>query len=557
MIRVAVVIPSKDNVGTIADVVARSLVHCEHIFVVDDGCVDGTGAAAKAAGAVVLTHPVNLGKGAALLTAFRRLVADGFSHAICLDADGQHMPEEIPLFERALRREPLAIQLGVRDMSTAPGVSTFGRNFSNFWVWAETGHPVGDSQSGFRSYPVVETLALGMGGGRYEMEVEVLVRAMWRGIPVRDIDISVFYPDPEDRVSSFRPLHDNVRISWMNTKLVVRRLIWPPRWINRLPAPPPLDSAEDLSYEAGKWTGQTKGSLRLYQVAFSFMRVLPRLPCYALLLGISFFYLLTGGPSRRGLDAFLSRVRPDLGALGRLIGIWRIFWNFSMAIHDRFRLLFQGPEFFTFVREGGDAVRALLPNEGIVMLTTHVGNADMAGVALKSEGGPSRQINQVRYQAVNDTYATLLKHSKSSGAPNFITLNSSKGLASLGVVHALRRGEVVAMHPDRVVDDRRVRVMFLGEEIELATGPFLMAALAGASVVTIACFKETPWRYRVVAAPPRKLVFTSRKMRQADLQRWAQDYATQLEEWVHRYPWQWYNFHDPWALAARSKAEQT
>jgi len=432
-------------------------------------------------------------------------------------------------------------------MSTAPGRSTFGRSFSNFWVWAETGHSVGDSQSGFRAYPVNETLNLGLGGGRYELEVEVLVQAMWKGIPVRDIDIGVFYPDPEERVSSFRPLHDNVRISWMNTKLVARRLVWPARWINRLPPPPPPDAPEDLSYEAGKWIGQDKGTLFWYRVAFSFMRVLPRLPCYFLLIGVSSFYLIRPG-TKAGLTAYLGRLRPDLGSVARLLGIWRIFWNFSMAIHDRFRLLGQGPEYFRFVREGTDAVRALLPTDGVVMLTTHVGNADMAGVALKSEGS-TRQINQVRYQAVNDTYATLLKHSKSSGAPKFITFNSSKGMASLGVVHALRRGEVVAMHPDRVVDDRKARVQFLGDTIELATGPFLMAALSGAPVVTIACFKETPWCYRVVAAPPRVLKFTSRSERDADLARWAQDYANQLEEWVRRYPWQFYQFHDPWDQA--------
>lgn len=552
MIRSAVVIPSKDNVGTIADVVTRSLAVHEHVYVVDDGCVDGTGPAAQAAGAVVITHGVNRGKGQALLTAFERLVQDGFTHAICLDGDGQHHPEEIPLFETAIKREPLAIQLGVRDMSTAPGRSTFGRSFSNFWVWAETGHAVGDSQSGFRAYPVNEILNLGLGGGRYELEVEVLVHAMWKGIPVRDIDIGVFYPDPEDRVSSFRPLHDNVRISWMNTKLVARRLVWPARWINRLPAPPPPDSPEDLSYEAGKWAGQDLASLFWYELAFKGMRVLPRLPCYFLLIGISSVFLFRAR-TREGLNAYLDRLRPDLGLVGRVFGLWRILWNFSMAIHDRFRLLGQGPEYFHFEREGAEAVRKLLPTDGVVMLTTHIGNADMAGVALKSEG-TTRQFNQVRYQAVNDAYATLLKHSKSSGAPKFITFNSSKGMASLGVVHALRRGEVVAMHPDRVVDERKVRVQFLGGTIELATGPFLMAALSGAPVITIACFKETPWRYRVIAAPPMTLKFTSRKSRDAELARWGQDYANQLEEWVRRYPWQWYNFHDPWKQAEEAEA---
>ncbi len=555
MIRAAIVIPSKDNVATIADVVTRSLAQLPDVYVVDDGCVDGTGAAAEVAGATVLTHPVNRGKGAALLTAFERLVEDGFTHAICLDADGQHLPEEVPRFLAALRREPFAIHLGVRDMAGAPGRSTFGRDFSNFWVWAETGHRVGDSQSGFRVYPVNETLALGLGGGRYELEVEVLVRAMWRGMPVRDLPCGVYYPDPDERVSSFRPLHDNARISWMNTRLVLLRLIWPPRWLNRLPEPPRPDLAEDLQYASGRWTGQAKGTLGWYRFAFSVMRVLPRVPCYGLLGIVAFYYLLTARSERLGLGAYLRRIRPDLGSIGRLLGTWRIILNFSMAVHDRFRLLFQGRTYFQFESEGAEGARALDKSEGVILFTCHLGNADLAGVALKQDG-VTRQLNQVRYHAVDDNYAMLLKHFSGDGAPRFITYNSTKGLASLGVIKALRRGEVVAVHVDRVVDDRKTRVPFLGGSIELPTGPFLLAAISGAPVVAIACFKETPWRYRVVAAPPKVLTFRSRKERERDLQAWATEYASQLEEWARRYPFQWYNFHDPWDLSELA-AEET
>ncbi|MBW2258685.1 MAG: glycosyltransferase family 2 protein, partial [Deltaproteobacteria bacterium] len=146
-----IVIPSKDNAATIVEVAAGCLVHCPDVLVVDDGSSDGTGDAARAVdGVVVLTHPENRGKGAALATGLGYAHAHGFTHLVAIDADGQHLFEELPRFLEAARADPHAIHVGCREMDGAPGSSRFGRRFSNFWIWVETGHRVGDSQSGYR-----------------------------------------------------------------------------------------------------------------------------------------------------------------------------------------------------------------------------------------------------------------------------------------------------------------------------------------------------------------------------------------------------------------------
>lgn len=236
----AVLIPTKDNAGSIADVVRRAVGHGLPVYVVDDGSSDRSGELALEQGATVVTHPVNRGKGAALLTGMRVAADAGHTHVICLDADGQHDPADIPVFAEAIWREPEALYAGVRDLSTAPGISRFGRAFSNFWIWVETGWRVGDSQCGLRSYPLRSVLGLDLGGSRYDLEVEVLTLALWEGIPVRDLPCRVYYPPKHERITSFRPLVDNARITWMNILLLAERALWPPRWFgSRAPKRPP------------------------------------------------------------------------------------------------------------------------------------------------------------------------------------------------------------------------------------------------------------------------------------------------------------------------------
>ena len=144
--RPAVLIPTYNNYRSIGSVVERAVLMGTPVFVVDDGSTDGSGALAEDAGATLVTHAANRGKGAALLTGMKALAKAGFTHAICLDADGQHHPEDIPAFAAAITADPFVIYAGVRDLSTAPGISRFGRRFSNFWIWVETGWRVADSQ---------------------------------------------------------------------------------------------------------------------------------------------------------------------------------------------------------------------------------------------------------------------------------------------------------------------------------------------------------------------------------------------------------------------------
>ncbi len=215
-------IPVYNHAKTVGDVVRRARALCPVVLVCDDGSTDGSGQAAKEAGGELLTHSVNRGKGHALKTLLAEAHKRGFRYLICLDADGQHYPEDLPALVAAVNETPGALVVGARDLEKAgaPPSSQFGRKFSNFWIWFESGVEVDDSQSGYRAYPLPETLRLAGTGGRYDFEVKVLLKAAWSGVPLRSTPIQVLYP--KDRVTHFRPVWDNVRISLLNTLTCLR-----------------------------------------------------------------------------------------------------------------------------------------------------------------------------------------------------------------------------------------------------------------------------------------------------------------------------------------------
>lgn len=223
----AVVIPLYNHADSVRAVAERTL--CVHplVIVVDDGSTDHGAESLAGLPLHLVRLPRNCGKGAALLAGAEEAARRGASHMITLDADGQHYPEDIPLFLAALERDPTAIIVGRRDFSVphVPRASRFGRAFSGFWMRVQTGIGVSDMQSGFRAYPMDVLRNLKFTEKGYAFEVEVLVRAVWAGFAIREVEIRVLYPPGSERISHFHPCRDNMRISLLNTRLTLRALL--------------------------------------------------------------------------------------------------------------------------------------------------------------------------------------------------------------------------------------------------------------------------------------------------------------------------------------------
>jgi len=232
----AFVVPVYNHARNVREVVLAAVDSGAPVVVVDDGSTDGSGdAVVPILGATLVRHEQNRGKGATILSGLAAVAAPpvGARFAVTVDADGQHNPDDARGLLAKLCPDgecaPCAgIVLGSRmgmQGKAVPWSSRMGRGFSGFWVWTSGGPALSDSQSGFRVYPVAETLALPTRARRFEFEVEVLVQARRAGIPIFEAPVSVTYEPPGGRVSHFRPWRDFGRNAATFTRLIATRFV--------------------------------------------------------------------------------------------------------------------------------------------------------------------------------------------------------------------------------------------------------------------------------------------------------------------------------------------
>ena len=235
--KVCIIVPTFNNAGSIVSVLDELLIYADDIIVVNDGSTDKTAEILNGYSNLIITsYKKNRGKGFALKKGFSLAKEKGFKYAITIDSDGQHVVADILSFINKIETEPDTIIIGNRNMEQdgIPKKSSFGRKFSNFWFWVETGIKHPDTQSGFRLYPLKFIDPDKFYTNKFEFEIEVIVRSAWKGVNVISVPIDVFYQNKKERISHFRPFIDFTRISILNTFLVFWALLYiKPRDITR------------------------------------------------------------------------------------------------------------------------------------------------------------------------------------------------------------------------------------------------------------------------------------------------------------------------------------
>jgi uncharacterized protein (DUF2062 family) len=214
-----ILIPCFNHPTTVAAVVATAQKFAP-VIVVDDG---STLPLPALPGCDLVKLETNSGKGAALRAGFQRALELGYTHAITMDADGQHYAEDLPKFLEAIQAQPESFIVGVRDLAAAgcPGHRQRSNAVSSFWFRVGTGVRLSDTQCGFRGYPLALVKKLFVKSQRYAYELEFMVRAAWVGTTLVAVPVKCTYHDGI-RNSHFRPVVDLWRITSMNIKLVLQ-----------------------------------------------------------------------------------------------------------------------------------------------------------------------------------------------------------------------------------------------------------------------------------------------------------------------------------------------
>lgn len=219
--RICAIIPGYNESKTIGEVVSRVRKVIPDVVVIDDGSTDNTAEIAREAGAIVLQHERNKGKGAALKTGFRYALENNYDAVITMDSDGQHDSNDIPNFIRAINKHKSGIIIGSRmnDLSNMPMIRRFTNKATSIANSIIAGQKIVDSQSGFRLITCDVLRAVTLESDRYELESEILIKASKYGFQIRTVPIKTIYGDEKSKI---KPVRDTYRF----IRLLFRSLSW-------------------------------------------------------------------------------------------------------------------------------------------------------------------------------------------------------------------------------------------------------------------------------------------------------------------------------------------
>ncbi|MFV7784172.1 glycosyltransferase family 2 protein [Shewanella marisflavi] len=551
--QLALVIPNYNHRQAIKATLARLEPLGMTCYLVNDGSDDETRhllcqLAAQYDWVRLLHHPFNRGKGAAVMTGLRTAYADGFSHALQVDADGQHDLDDIPKMIETAQAQPQALISGLPQYDeSVPKGRLYGRYLTHFWVWVETlSLEIQDSMCGFRVYPLAATEQLFLSeqlGERMDFDIEVLVKLYWQGVEVKHLPTRVIYP--EDGTSHFQGVKDNVRISVMHTKLFFGMLKRAPKLLRHKRRRPQKVQHWSRIGERGSYWG-IKLLAESYKLGGHWL-------CRAIMYPVICYFFATGSAARRASQGFLHQVQtlepkhPDLqGEIG-----WRHslkhFFAFGNAALDRIdawcdRIKLSQVDF----PDRELLAKPLAQGQGAVLLVSHLGNLELCRAISIHQRKVKVNVMVLTQNAEN--FNRVLKQLNPDSALNLIQVTELGPSTSMLLQQKIEQGELVVIAGDRTSTSSEGRVLyapFMGKEAPFPQGPFILASLLDCPVYLMFCLRENG-RYRVHVEHFADTLKGPRAGRMERLQQAVNRYAERLEHYARRAPLQWFNFFDFW-----------
>jgi len=548
-VKLCAIVPSHNHHLVIADVVQDLHNKGLHVFVIDDGSTEPARSVIADlhdlnTGIEVTRLASNRGKGGAVMQGFRMAHAAGYTHAVQVDADGQHDKSALPTLLELAQNHPEALISGqpVYDDSIPLG-RKIGRWFTHVWVWVETlSFQISDSMCGYRVYPLAETLKVveeETVGLRMDFDTEIMVRLFWRGTPTLMTPVKVTYP--EDNTSNFDVVADNVRITKMHTRLVLTMLFRILSVLKNRPQKP---------VRTKKWaTLDERGMAWGLKFLATTYKLLGYRVCWWVMQPILLYFFLTGKVQRRASKRFWQKVyklegntaTPSLGQL------WKHTRSFGRMALDKFAAWMGDIRVEDLIIPHEDEFdHVLSQDKGIVVFASHLGNIEIC-----------RALSQKR----NNIKITVFAHTKNAKKFNDL-LAQYNPEAKLDVVEVSDMGPATAIELQERIDDgqwvviagdrtpvegdKRVSMIpFLGQDAPFSQGPMILASLLKCPVYSMLCLKEGD-KFRLLFEKVSDQITLPRKSRNEALEEEMHNYVRLLEQTCRKYPVQWYNFFDFW-----------
>ncbi|WP_413282786.1 glycosyltransferase family 2 protein [Vibrio sp. MA40-2] len=481
---------------------------------------------------------VNSGKGGAVIAGLKLLYKQGYSHALQVDADGQHDLTAIPKLLSAARQTPHKLVSGEPVYSdSVPKARLYGRYATHVSVWVETlSLQIKDSMIGFRVYPVTKCCELFSQyqlGTRMDFDIEVLVRLYWKGVEVEYIPVQVTYP--EDGLSHFSGVKDNLRISWLHTRLIIGML-------PRLPYLLKRNWNRHIHWSTRKENGSVFGmKLLLWSYKF-FGRSLFRWLLYPVIL----YYYLVDHKSRKASKQFQSAVAEVNQQPAK--SSYRHLYCFAESMLDKLAA-WMGEYSIDQVSINDPQLlqEATEQKRGCLIIGSHLGNLEACRALSKRFTG--LKMNAIVFTKHAEKFNQVMQSVNNDSALNLIQVTELGPDTAIILEQKLAAGEWVVIVGDRTPVSQNQRVAwseFLGEKAPFPLGPFILASILKHPTYVMFGFCEKNRIDVYLEALPLKTL--NRKQREADLQHNVALYVSRLEYYALRHPLHWFNFYDFWKL---------
>ena len=522
-------------------------------IVVDDGSDKATQdqlarLAAEYSNLTLIRLPVNAGKGAAVISGIQAAADAGFSHAVQVDADGQHAIEDIPRLLALAKEHPAALISGqpIYDDSV-PRSRLYGRWVTHIWVWIETlSLQLKDSMCGFRVYPVAPTRQLAQRvtlGKRMDFDTEVMVRLYWQGNPSYFIPTRVIYP--QDGLSHFDALKDNLRISLMHTRL----------FFGMLPRIPALLFRRSSTHWAQQQEVKGLWGMRLMLLVW---RLLGRKAFSLLLYPVVGVYWLTASTARKASQSWIRRVRAQLIArrmpVPSNLTSYQHFLRFGGAMLDKIASwrgeLHVGRD--VVFAPGAEETLNVSDPRGKLLLASHLGDVEACRALAQLQG--SKTINALVFSDNAQRFKQIMEEMAPQAGLNLLPVNDIGPDTAILLKEKLDRGEWIAIVGDRIAvttqrggEWRVCWSRFMGQVAPFPQGPFILASILRCPVDLIFALRQQE-KLRIHCEPFADPLLLPRATRQQALQNTVDRYAERLEHYALQSPLDWFNFFDFWQL---------